>query len=257
MAANRYPEGMVEWIRQQYLKMDVQQLTKECNSRYGTNLGTKAMGSLKKRYGFSGGPRAKIYSEAFPEEISAFITKNYKGTGRKEMCEMLLREFGKEYTANQIKSFYTNHNLNSGITGHFEKGHQSHNKGKKMGPEQYEKAKATMFQKGNRPHNAAAIGDTTITEDGYEKTKVAEPNKWKFTQRIIWQKNFGEIPKGMLVAFKDGDKRNMKPDNLMLITNEEHLELIRRGMRSQFAEITEVGLTLAKVNIAVRRRKKK
>ena len=253
---NRYPAGLLEYVKANYMRQDRTELTRNVNEIYGTKLTEKAMSSLKKRYHLSGGPRKKVYSDVFSENVCRYIEDNYIGVGHKAMAEMLLKEFGTEYTAQQIKSYYANHNLNSGLTGRFEKGQQPHNKGAKVSPEVYEKMKPTMFKPGNRPHNAVNVGDRTLTEDGYWKVKVAEPNEWEFEHRRIWRQNFGEIPEGMLVSFKDGDKNNLDPDNLMLITLSENALLNGNNLRFDRQEATEAGLQVARLINTVKEKRK-
>lgn len=48
MAANRYPEGMVDWIKANYINLTLPELTEICNDIFKTNLSKKAMSSLKK-----------------------------------------------------------------------------------------------------------------------------------------------------------------------------------------------------------------
>lgn len=148
----RYPAELVEWVKDNYLLMDTAELAAGCNERFGTNMNLKAMNSMKKRYGLKGGPRVKIYSDIFPKEVCEYILGNYKGIGPTEMAEKCSRIFGREYTAQQLKSFYKNKHINSGKTGRFEKGQKSWNKGKPMSQEQYAK----------QPCSKKAIGHITI-----------------------------------------------------------------------------------------------
>lgn len=255
--AHKYPEGMLEWIKENYINLTLPELTKICNEKFGTNMNTKAMSSLKKRYKLTGAPKAKVYSKTFPEHVCEFIEQNYKGTGHQRMAEMIKEKLGMEYTAQQIKSYYKNHSLNSGLTGYFVKGQPSHNKGVKMSPEVYEKAKATMFKPGSRPHNANKVGDITLATVGYYKIKVAEPDVWEFCHIRAWQQAYGEIPEGMMVSFKDGNIENWDLENLMLITKGENAQMNLRGLRFDDAEKTEAGLLVAKMYQAARTRRKK
>lgn len=257
MAANRYPEGMVDWIKDNYINLTLPELTEICNATFGTNMNKKAMSSLKKRYKLTGAPKAKAYSKIFPKEICGFIEANYRGTGHQQMADLIKNRFGREYTKQQIKSYYANHNLNSGRSGHFVKGQPSHNKGVKMSPEVYEKIKATMFKPGSRPHNANEVGDIVLATTGYYKIKVAEPNVWEFCHIRAWQQAHGVVPEGMMVSFKDGNRENWSLENLMLITKGENATINNMHLRYDRAELTESGLLVAKIKQAEKTRREK
>lgn len=104
-----------------------------------------------------------------------------------------------------------------GANGRFLKGHVSANKGAKMPKHVYEKAKATMFKKGQLPHNVKHDGHERISKDGYIEVRVAL-GVYKQKHRIVWEQAHGEIPKGHAVVFKDGNKQNVALENLELIT---------------------------------------
>lgn len=59
-----------------------------------------------------------------------------------------------------------------------------------------------------------------------------------------------------MVSFLDGDKDNCNIENLFLIDNEINLEMNRRELRFDEAELTKVGRNIAKLNISARNRKK-
>lgn len=142
----------------------------------------------------------------------------------------------------------------------FRKGRVPQNKGQKMPPEVYEKVKHTMFQKGHAPANKMEVGELTHTTDGYLIRKVQEDGtqreRFKFVHRAVWEEHHGEIPKGKMVSFLDGDKDNCNIENLFLIDNETNLEMNRRELRFDEAELTKVGRNIAKLNISARNRKK-
>lgn len=251
---SRYPDGLVDYVRANYMKKDPVELAAGIKKKFGIDMNPKAVRAMKKRYKLSGGARTKVYSSTFPKEVCDYIKSHYVGTGPTEMTEKVNRKFGKEYSRQQVLSFYKNNHLNSGLTGHFVKGQVSHNKGQKLTPEQYEKAKATMFKKANRPHNALPVGSEVVRDDGYHQTKIAEPNKWMLTHILIWQQAHGPVPEGYHVSFKDGNRDNLNLSNLFLETLQEHLEMNRRGYRSEIPEITEAGLNIAKLRIAIRQK---
>lgn len=63
------------------------------------------------------------------------------------------------------------------------------------------KANRGSFKKGNRPGNTARVGDETLTDDGYIRVKVAEPNRWELKHRLVWEKYRGEIPENGVIRF--------------------------------------------------------
>jgi hypothetical protein len=119
------------------------------------------------------------------------------------------------------------------------------------------KRNRTTFKKGNRPQTWVPIGTEVLTtKDQYIKVKVANPNKWKFKHRLVWEQHHGPIPRGMVVSFKDGDKTNCAVGNL---------ELIDRGLLAQYnkqratelpTELQETGKTLVKLRVATSRARK-
>lgn len=253
---HRYPEGLLEFVKDNYLIMDNRALAEAVGFIFHYPMTAKAMNSLKKNHHLSGGPRVKVYTQAWPKEVCDFIKAHYKGNGHQKMANMVNSNFGTSYSRDQIKGFYARNKLDSGLRGDLEKG-RGWNKGKKMSPEQYEKCKGTMFQRGSRPHNAVPVGTEVIRDDGYHQTKIAEPNVWILTHILIWQQANGDVPEGCLVSFKDGNPDHISIDNLFLETRQEHLEMNRRGYRSEFPEITEAGLNVAKLRIAARQKSDK
>ena len=96
----------------------------------------------------------------------------------------------------------------------------------------------TRFKPNQKPHNTVPVGTTVMATIGYLKTKVAEPNCWKFTHHIAWEAVNGPIKKGMMLVFKDGDVMNCEVQNLELITKQEHLA--RHTIHNYPPELREV-----------------
>lgn len=176
-----------------------------------------------------------------------FILENYTGISARELAERFNAEFGTDVTSGQIKSYKGNHRLNSGLTGNFPKGHIPHNKGKKMPFEVYEKVKTTMFKKGHMPTQHKPVGSERVNVDGYIEVKVEEPAKWRLKHNVVWEQHNGEIPKGAVVMFLDGNKLNIEIDNLKLIKRSELLIMNRYNLYGANADITEIGTNLAKL----------
>lgn len=197
-----------------------------------------------------------MYGMKYTDEMKQFILDNYKGRYNQELADLFNQKFNTNITSRTIKSYKANNKLNSGLTGKFRKGQTPHNKGKKMPKEVYEKVKHTMFAKGNVPPNHRPVGSERISKDGYIEVKVAEPNKWRLKQRVVYEEAKGKIPEGCPIIFLDGNKRNFDIDNLRCITRSELLYLNCNGLNNS-NEITETGILMARLDSAKNKRKKK
>lgn len=56
----------------------------------------------------------------------------------------------------------------------------------------------------------------------YTLIKIAQPDVWKPLHIHTWEQVNGPVPKGMIVAAKDGNVQNVNLDNLCLRTRAEH-----------------------------------
>lgn len=198
----------------------------------------------------------------YTEEEKAFLQEFVPGHSHKEITEEFNRRFSANITVGQIKSSIIRYSLNTGRTGRFEKGHKTHNKGKKgVCAKGCEK---TWFKKGRLPHNTKPIGYERVSKDGYIEVKIAmrpsdtqSGRNFVLKHRLIYEQANGPIPKGYNVIFLDGDKRNFDLENLALVTDAENLELTRAGLRSEAAQFTETGVLIARSTIATRKAKKR
>lgn len=197
------------------------------------------------------------------KEQEKFIALNSKGIGNTELTDMLNKEFGTSFTVKQIKSYKANHGISSGLTGHFQKGQTPANKGKKMPKELYDKVKATMFKKGDTPHNTRLVGTIEKRADTYWWKKISEDKvparrNWKQIHRIMWEEEYGPIPEGHVIIFKDGNTDNLDIDNLMMVTMQERLLMARHGLFvKDYPELTESGAILAKLMNIINQKKVK
>ena len=195
-----------------------------------------------------------MYGMKYTDEMKQFILDNYKGRYNQELADLFNQKFNTNITSRTIKSYKANNKLNSGLSGKFRKGQAPHNKGKKMPKEVYEKVKHTMFAKGNVPPNHRPVGSERISKDGYIEVKVAEPNKWRLKQRVVYEEAKGKIPEGCPIIFLDGNKRNFDIDNLRCITRSELLYLNCNGLNNS-NEITETGILMARLDRAKNKKK--
>ncbi|MCU5282291.1 HNH endonuclease signature motif containing protein [Bacillus thuringiensis] len=189
----------------------------------------------------------------YTEEQKLFLTKNIKGRTRKELCEMFNEHFNLNLGLNQITAYIKNNGLNSGIDTRFTKGQDSWNKGAKgirAGGIQ------TQFKKGQKPHNYKPVGSERVNGDGYVDVKIADPNKWRAKHRLLWEEENGPIPKGYVIIFGDGNRRNFQQDNLILVSKSQLAILNKNQLIQNDADLTRAGIVIADIYKKIGERKK-
>ncbi len=198
----------------------------------------------------------------YSEEERAFLREFVPGHSHKEITEEFNRNFSANITVTQIASSIKRYNLNTGRTGRFEKGHEPANKG--THPKSVGRMIETQFKKGNLPHNTKPMGYERITRDGYIEVKVSErPNRKTGERnfipkhRLIWEQINGPIPKGYIVIFLDGNSLNCVIENLALISRAEHLQMTRKGLRSEIPQFTETGVLIARASVIANEKNKR
>ena len=142
------------------------------------------------------------------------------------------------------------------VAHRFKKGSIPPNKGKKMSPEVYEKVKGTMFKKGQVPVNHREVGSERVNRDGYIEIKVAEPNKWRQKQRMVWESHNGKIPAGMNIQFKNHNTQDCRIENLYMISKAEQMRTENSLMARYPKEIRDVIRLKGVVNRVIHKREK-
>lgn len=250
----RYTAEQLDFIRANYAVMPIDEVTVAFNARFGLEKTIKAVSSTLKNHkitcGRKGSARIKR-PRIYTKEQAQFLRDNCVGRSRATLAALFNAEFDREITLRQVKSFVGNRGLTSGLTGHYEKGQKAWN----LGVTGYMGANATSFKPGQIPANIKPLGTERIdTKDGFVLIKIAEPNpytgtptRYKHKHVHVWEQEHGPVPKGHVVALRDGNKLNCEPDNLMLLTRGELLALNTHGYKDAPAELKPSLLALAKV----------
>lgn len=196
------------------------------------------------------------------EAEKKIIYDNYKTLQKKDIVIKLKEELGVERSVMNLICFYHKFKLNSGMTGYFEKGCTSPNKGKKMSPDMYEKCKATMFKKGNTPKNTLPVGSEVLQKRdsksgklSYWYVKIAEPNVWKPKHRLLWESVYGPIPEGAVIMFIDGDTNNICIENLRMITKADSVVLNKQyGKENLTADERNIAVDVVQIERKAKQR---
>ena len=268
MSIYKYPDEMAAYIQDHVKGKTTKELSEELNQKFSAKyqicFSAAKIKSYKNNHGLKSGTRCGIQkgaSSVYPPGMEEFVRSIAPGRTSKEMADLVNAKYGAgTITAEHMKTYKNNHHIASGIDLRFQKGHIPANKGKKMPPEVYEKARRTMFQKGHVPVNKMKIGQYTHTTDGYLIRKVREHgSQWSrfvFVHREVWEKHHGPIPSGKMVSFLDGNKDNCDISNLILIDNDTNLEMNRKKLRFENQDLTRTGAVLAAHSVAIRKRKR-
>ena len=108
---------------------------------------------------------------------------------------------------------------NVGAAYRFQKGQPAWNKGVPHSTG----VSRTRFKRGQMPHNWKPVGHERINVDGYREVKIAEPKLFAQLHRLVWLSNFGRVPRGKIIVFKDRNKLNCDPSNLEAISRVENM----------------------------------
>ena len=127
------------------------------------------------------------------------------------------------------------------VANQFKPGHTPHNKGKQISAEIYEKVAPTMFKKGNKPHNTKPVGTINVRLDSqdrpYQYIKIKDSH-WELLQRHVWTQANGQVPRGCVVIFLDGNYLNCELNNLQVISRKENMA--RNTIQRYPAELQQI-----------------
>jgi hypothetical protein len=107
----------------------------------------------------------------------------------------------------------------------FKPGDVPHNKGQK-GWNSGGRSEVSRFMPGHRPHNWVPVGSERL-KDGVRQRKVTDtgcpPRDWKAVHRIVWEEHNGPTPPGHIVSFRNGNRQDIRIENLELISRAENM----------------------------------
>jgi hypothetical protein len=172
----------------------------------------------------------------------AFLRANYPDMPTKDLAKALGRSVSKIYQAagryglEKSEAYLASPHAcrlrrgdNVGAAYRFKKGQAPANKGLRRPGWAPGRMKETQFKKGERKGAAVKlwkpIGTERVAKDGYLERKVNNDwplrKRWRAVHLILWEEANGPLPVGHAVVFKNGDKRDIRLENLELITRAE------------------------------------
>jgi hypothetical protein len=231
------------------------------NERFGMAVTEAAIHTLLTRNGLRnnhghGIPREKKY---LPHHIK-FLKGIVKGRSHAEITRLFNKEFGFGISVKAMGSIIKKYNLKNGRDCRIQPGNVPFNKGRKgycaPGSEK------GWFKPGQKPVNTMPLGSERISKDGYVEIKYSEKsgspgNRWKGKHVIVWEKANGPVPKSHAVIFADGNRRNFKLRNLVLVSRKELAVLNHMNMlASKNEDITKISVGIARLKVLLADRKR-
>lgn len=270
----KYPDEMTDFVAKHGHEGSIDEMRQRVLDRFGLDLSYMQMKTFFSNHKIHAAPqkgRKRPESSKYPNDMEDFIRSIAQGKSSQELTDAVNAKYGEgTITVAHMKAYKKNHGINTGLTGRFEKGHVSHNKGLKqtdfMTPEAIERTKATRFQKGQIPHNGGTpIGtirrrEATKGKAGshpYYWEKVAEPNVWKIKHVLVWEEHNGPVPDGCMVTFANGDTLDYRIENLILETKAQHGIKNRHHIHGYDQESSQVANMIADLKMAQTKAKKR
>ena len=202
----------------------------------------------------------------YTKEEDQFLIDHVKGITLKELTIKFNAKFNVGISEESIQNRKHRLKLKSGIVGgQFKKGNIPMNKGKKwdeyMSKEGQENSRKTWFSstdrsKQNANYNSRPLFSERINKDGYTLIKINEKGKFIPKHRWIYEQHHKcKIPKGNVIIFLDGNKRNLDINNLTMISQNQHKIMNKNNLRFDMAEATQSGINVAKLIESIQKKK--
>ncbi len=149
---------------------------------------------------------------------------------------------------------------NIGKATQFKPGQSPANKGLRRPGWHRGRMKETQFRKGERKGVALKLwkplGTERISKDGYLERKVNNDlplqARWRAVHLVLWEEAHGKLPAGYAVTFVNGDKRDVRLDNLTLISRVDLMK--RNSLHNLPAPLPHTIQLLGALNRQIRRR---
>lgn len=162
----------------------------------------------------------------YNKEHDDFITNSYSNFGKITATDMFNEMFGQKRTIDSIEARAKK--IGVKVTNERRKQAGSENSRIKFDADKYK------------------LGAIRI-HHGYTYIKVSDDisnhnRNWRLKHHVVYENNFGKIPKGYIVEFLDNDKTNFDPNNLVAIPWKYHGWLQGNLMKSSNPIVTQAGI---------------
>jgi len=249
----QWPEEVVEYIKANAsMELKINEMWEMVNKQFGTSYTRDQIKGqyVRNHLPFASGIRHNLL---LTDEQAEYLAGIILGRSSAECRDMINSKYGLSLTLAQIRSWKKNHKVSSGYDTRYRKGEKPWITGRKFPG----RTNTGSFTAGHIADNNLPIGSERI-HAGYLYVKVQDGEgnaNWKRKAHVVYEQIHGELPEGMKIVTLDRNPNNTDPDNLLLITAEEHaLANMQYGL-AEDPEINRSVYTLAKLKSAIRKRK--
>ena len=205
-----------KWLLQHSDGISSEALTEQLNEKFNASFTKRQIRTYKKNHCICSMYKNRSLPVSFPDEVINFLTCHCKGVLCNELTEMVNKQFGTNYTVEQIRRCKKRRKMHSGCSTRLKPGTANY-KYVNMAPETKARISRGWFKKGEKGINYIPVGSERLTKGGYTLVKAGN-NEWQYKHRLIYERHYGPVPEGCFVSFRDGDKTNLDPANLVAIS---------------------------------------
>lgn len=166
----------------------------------------------------------------FTPEQEAYLRSIIPGRPTPDVLAIINDKYQLNLSLSQLRAWLANRGIRNGL---------------KLGP-------------GDRAPYRLPIGSKTVDPSrGYHLTKVREGTRgWVPDHILLWEQHHGPLPKNMFLIFANGNKDDIRLDNLLLVTRGELGLLNVRGWIGDDPEITKTRLLMVRLDRVKKARRK-
>lgn len=188
------------------------------------------------------------------QDLLSFARENIAHFTVPNLANIMSQKFGIDISLNALVGALARNGIMTGRDGRFRPGHIQVNPQPYKGTPRQVK---NQFKSGSKPHNTLPVGSERITKDDIVQIKMTDtgypPVDWVSKAKVIWEQHHGcTTPKGHIIRFADGNRRNFATDNLVCVSRSENAvinKLFRSG-ELHSAESLHTARLLAQLAIA-------
>lgn len=206
-----------EWICKNYLNYSsYEKVAQAHNELFNTDITKAAMKGHCRKMGLK---KPRLHPE-YTEEEFQWLTENYPLLGVNDTLEQFNERFENKRTRSAIKNF-----------GHL----------------YCDNVKDDIANKNKVKYSTRLKEVGTLRLEVGRWVMKKEDGTWDQASRVIYEKNFGPIPKDYSIIFLDNNVNNLEPENLLAVPRKYLGLLSMYNLKSVSKEITLTGIEWCKL----------